>query len=347
MDIDIRFLQDIILKKSKKDSNKTENDSKKRKILCESNFFIQNNIYISNKIRFIKDYYKYFLIIKNDNNIKFGEIDKFIKENIDYNKKYVLIDDYNIIYFKDFLFNLPNKKLFFFHLIDSYYYLLKSLKLLNDNNIVFFNLSNKNIVFNKSFIPYIKNFDFSFVKTDLTEDFLSKMINSTNNYALKPIEVHVLFYIFNTDIESLSYSTIEEISNNFVNNVTIFTLFSISYKQKYKENCISYLKKYINKTKNEIVNDILSFNYTWDNYSLSVIFLYIIGNCIHSFSLKDTILNKLLLLLNKYISPDPSKRENIDYCIKKFEYILSNCDNWNFIENIDEMSFIEYIHKIS
>ena len=87
MDIDIRFLQDIILNKDKKNSNRIENDGRERKLLCERNFLIQNNIYISNKINLIKDYYKHFLTIKHSNNVKFGEIDKYIRENIEYNKK--------------------------------------------------------------------------------------------------------------------------------------------------------------------------------------------------------------------------------------------------------------------
>jgi hypothetical protein len=48
----------------------------------------------------------------------------------------------------DFLFNLINPKLFIFHVIESFSYILKSLIGLNKNNICFFNLSPQNIVFN-------------------------------------------------------------------------------------------------------------------------------------------------------------------------------------------------------
>mgnify|MGYP003349482898 CR=1 FL=1 len=71
------------------------------------------------------------------------------------NNKYVLLEynKENHVDFYDFIFNLPNPKLFIFHILDSYEFLLNSLLKLEQINVCFFNLSVKNIIFTKKYKP--------------------------------------------------------------------------------------------------------------------------------------------------------------------------------------------------
>jgi hypothetical protein len=117
-------------------------------------------------------------------------------------------------------------------------------------------------------------------------------------------------------------------------NCTILNLFSQSYKENFKKECIQSLKKYIDKPKSNIICNILENHNTWDNYSLSFIYLHIIGNISRVFSLKDTFLNKLTLNLSKNIHPEPLKRETLRETFNSFENLYNKFTDWSFINSI-------------
>ena len=80
---------------------------------------------------------------------------------------------------------------------------------------------------------------------------------------------------------------------------------------------------------NEIITKILLYSNTWDNYELSILFLHMVGNITITFSLKDTFINKLINILSKNLSPDPSKRDTLK----------------NSLENLQKMDYIDLINK--
>jgi hypothetical protein len=137
-------------------------------------------------------------------------------------------------------------------------------------------------------------------------------------------------------LNTISYSFIEEITEVFVQNVSVLTLFSQSYKDNYKTNCIIFLKKYINKSKSAIICDMLEYYDTWDSYSLSIIYLHIFGNISRTFSLKGNLINKLSIELSKNINPEPSKRENLNESLKKYEELITQFSDWSYIKSIKQ-----------
>ena len=52
------------------------------------------------------------------------------------------------------------------------------------------------------------------------------------------------------------------------------------------------------------------------------------------FSLKQTFLNELLLLLVKNISPNPAKRETLEETYKKYEKLFNSFTNWDFVKDL-------------
>jgi hypothetical protein len=95
---------------------------------------------------------------------------------------------------------------------------------------------------------------------------------------------------------------------------------------------MEYLKKYINKPKLQIISEILLNSNTWDNYSLSILYLHIIGNIISVFNLKDTLLNKIVFLLSKNVVPDPLKRETLQNTIKNYEELYDDVSyDWGYV----------------
>jgi hypothetical protein len=333
---------------------KTQVNSKNKTKICLYNFFSINESNICDKIRNLPYYFNYYRILIDYDFIQIGQLGEKVLEkleNIHITDEKVLLFQYKnddkCIKFNDFLFNLSTPKSFIFHVLESYSYLLHSLIKLNDNNVCFFNLSSENIVFDNDCgeKPILKNFNKSLQLSKLNETYITNIIKKTTDFCNKPLEVHVLFYLIENNLNTISYSFIEEITEVFVKNLSILTLFSQNYKDNYKTNCINSLKKYINKSKSSIINDILEYYDTWDSYSLSVIYLHIFGNISRIFSLKGSLISKLSIELSKNINPEPLKREKLSESLQKYEELIKQFTDWSYISSIKQEK-LEVLHKI-
>jgi len=355
MDIEITTLKKLITYRHIESTKKHQKvDEKEMNIMKEYDFFCKNDIKINKIIQKIENHNFFFITILDIEEIKLHDIYQNFDTNIvisDKINKYILIK-YNVeecscSYFINFFKSLPNPKLFIYHLVDSYSHILNGLSLLKDNNICLFDLTNKNIIFDNTLKPKIINYESALHKDTIKSDFI-EILKKCDNYTLKPIEVHLLFYIYNNDIEYISSSFILDIIDNFINKMPFFDLFSSKYRQQYKEESIKYYNNFVNKPKEYIYDEIMRFKYTWSNYSLSIIYLHIIGNTIKTLNIKNTIINKMLLILNKNINPNPNKRENIEETIEKFNILFGEYNNWDFIKNLTiyEKQYIHLINKL-
>lgn len=349
MDINILSLNHIVKKYNNHNKNKKEitNDVKESIAECiaecivEYNYYFKNNIKNCEKIKNIANYKIFFITISDFKEININinsPQEELIPEN-----KYIFVDyDINIKNseiksFNHFFRCLPNNKLFIYHIYNSYCHLLNSLNLLLENNIYPVDLNHTNIIFDTDTLlkPRLIHFDLCLNETSNNEDFI-KIIDKCTNYSLKPIEMHLLFYLYKNNINYIDSSFILEIVENFVNNVSFFNLFSLNYKKQYKESLIQFLNNYINKPKEYIIDSLCVFKVTWANYSISVLYLHLIGNIIKTFGLKNTILNKILLILNKNINPSPLKRESVNNSIKYINKLAGEFLNWDFVNELDK-----------
>ena len=320
--------------------NNIEDDNENQTKITVYDFFSINEIKICEILTKIPYYTNYYDIFVDYDFIDIGKIGEKVIENVDLDtkkngEKYIVFN-YNYekrIGFRNFLFNLSfGKKQFVFNILNTYSILLDSLSKLNDNNICFFELSSENIVFSPNSRPFLKNMHSSLIITDLNTSYIQNIIKNIVNYTYKPLEIHVLFYLIANNEKTLSMSFIEIICNNFVKTMDILSLFSQNYKESYERSCIETLKKYINKPKNAIIIDILNYSKYWDNYSLSILYLHIIGNISNLFSLKGTFMNKFTLLLIKNIHPNPLKRETLQETSENYDKLFENAD-WSFIND--------------
>ena len=339
---------------NKKCSKKCSNLSRFKTKICLNNFFSINELTICNKIQVIPYYLNYFKILIDYNFVEVMQLGEKILEKIDIirknDEKIILFkyeDNTNWITFNDFLTTLYTPKLLIFHVLETYSYLLNSLLILNDKNICFFNLSSENIVFDNTCgnKPLLHNFKTSLQINKLNEEYITNIIKKTTEFINKPLEVHVLFYLIENNLNTISYSFIEEITNIFMENCTILKLFSHGYKDNFKEECKQTLKRYIDKPKSHIICDILESHDTWDNYSLSYIYLHIIGNISRIFSLKGTFMSKLTLLISKNIHPDPKKRETIKESMNKYNQLYYEFTDWSYINSIT-LEQLRKLHQV-
>ena len=279
--INIGLISNQITNNRRKVNNIDDNDENQTKITVYD-FFSINEIKIGEIIEDIPYYRNYYDIITDYDFIDIGKIGEKIIENVDLDSKnkdtkYVVFNynDEKRIGFRDFLFNLPiikNNRQFVFNILNTYSFLLNSLIKLNENGVCFFELSTENIVFSPYSRPFLNSFKNSLLISDLNESYIHKIVKNIDNYTYKPLEVHVLFYLIVNNEETMSLSFIEAISNNYVKNMDVLSLFSQNYKDSYEKSCVETLKKYINRSKSAIIADILNYSKYWDNYSLSILY---------------------------------------------------------------------------
>ena len=298
---------------------------------------IKKILYYSTNYSVFEDYD--FMNVCNQN-------DDFIEKlDLSNNKRYLIFKYKKEVSanFNEYLLHFTNPKLFVLNVIESFSYLLKSLIKLSSNNICFFNLSPENIVFNlnRGENPILHNFQLSLLFSKLNEEYITNIIKEKNDYAYKPLEVHILFYFIHNEIFTISYSFIEEVCESFVNNLRVLDLFSLQYKESYKQSCVETMKKYINKPKNEIIQSILKDANKWDAYSLSLMYLRVFGYISRVFSLKQNFISKITLELSKNIHPDPSKRCSLEKLFENYNKLFISEKNWSFVENMDQNKMSE------
>lgn len=295
------------------------------------NFFTLNEIRIHNIIRLIPDRSNRFLCITSCKQINIGEVSdsKIIRENINNNPEYMLIK-YNknkkeyIQSLTSFLHNKSPKE-YVFDVIESYTYLLKSFKILQENKIVYFDFSSHKMLFHEIDNPHtiLRDFENSLCVNKLVKDeqYIYKFIQKIQNFTFKPFEIHILFYLMKmkTEEEYLSRFKINQIIDKFVDNLE--DILMDQSKEMIQTNCHDYLDKFANKHKKNIYRDIISHHESWDNYSLSILYLHLVEQ-IRDFPRSQDFMKRFQNILYKNISQNPARRFSLKETIAEFNLLF-------------------------
>lgn len=354
INIDIDSLKSFLSPQKNKERTRTHGQNKIKSSICLYDFSCINSILICNKIKEIKYYKERFAnIIEKYESIKIGQLNE-PKTRLEYmtpfemkNNEKCLLLQYTTskgIPFTDFLFQLPNTKLFIFHVLDSYFYLLNSCILLESQHICFFHLSSENIVFTENYKPVLCNFQNSNnnsnslllekCNNENAESYLTQIIEKRKDFTHTPIEMRVLYFLIKNEKETLSMKEIQEISIHYTRSLSFLDFFSPDEKNKYYEECVCFLKQYVNMPKPDIIADILNYANSWDNFSLSILYLHIVQNIVEFYSLsnKSTFMNDFMILLIQNVSPNPMKRETLAKTHIRFETLYETHMDWTFIK---------------
>jgi hypothetical protein len=318
----------------------SENVNKYNTRLINYCFYSKNECNISNIVKKLRYYSNRFLVLEDYDFVDISQLNEHFvdKCNLTGDVRYLIFKykNANMVTFNDFLFNIVSPKLFILNVIESFSHLLTSLIQLNDNNICFFNLSPNNIGFDLDCgeKPVIRNFQTSLIVSKLDASYITNIIQKTKDYAHKPLEVHILFYLIKNDISTISYSFIQTVCEVFIKNASFLTFFSEEVVSSYKESCVNSLMKYINKPTNDIILDIIENSDKWDVYSLSVLYLHIFNSISHVFSLQPGFITKLLATLFKNTQPDPSKRQSLKQLAEYYDGLFAVEMNWVFVNKL-------------
>ena len=267
--------------------------------------------------------------------------------------KYVLLrynlDILNYQSFSNYLATVEYPSGFLSIMLETYFKLLNSLLDLEKINICFFSLSAEQILMNtQSSNAILANFKRSLVLEDPDDRHFIQILENTTCYTYKPIEIHLIHYLLTVNGAPLSYSSIDEITSRFTKNMDFFNHFEEEYKTQYYNECVGHLRtKYLNKSKDYIITEVKRENWkTWDNFSISILFLHIFKHMANVFSLNNTIINELVQFLKQNLDAVPTKRNTLSYTIAKVNELLLKNQDWGFLRLIRKSKMKKLYERI-
>ncbi len=261
--------------------------------------------------------------------------------------------------FLNYIIQQKNSKQILNNLINGYNHLLKSLQLLIENNIIHFDIKGNNILFNaKMNLPIIIDFGLSIDTDELNiKNLKNYFYIYSPDYYIWSLEIHYICFLVKKErIPNIIELT--EMVNTYVSKNTALQNFSNEFIDKFRNICMKQMLDYNKLSIDESLKYLLKFWKTWDNYSLSILYLKAIYYLNIGGYNNNNFINFFCEILLKNIHPNPLYRLSINETIKSFNGFLLDNDinkkatfddlNKLFLENRDEVSVkIEQDKKIT
>jgi serine/threonine protein kinase len=296
----------------------------------------------------------------NHNNTEHIKKDSYILMEIPYvkNKSFytILIDMY------------ASKKHIIIGLIENYTYLLEAIQILLSKQIVHLDIKSENILYNQNtHLPLILDFGVSLQMHKLLDADTAKLDADTAKLDADTAKLEMYFYTYSPDYyiwcleihvinfllheigkeEIFREKDIKRICADYVKYHKGLINFSDDFKRDYLKACETYLSTYVGLDKQRIIKELIVFYPTWDNYSLSVLYLKTLSFMFpHGFH-KNTLILYFSQMLLYNIHPNPTKRYTLEETKQKFAEIFfmeEQIDNYMDLINTFEYD-IDYTTK--
>ena len=210
------------------------------------------------------------------------------------------------------------------------------MQLLETNRICHFDLNGDNILFSQEkTIPLIVDFGLSISIDQFNDQWSEFFYVYAPQYYFWPLEVHYINFLENKG--KPTSEDLKKLCSTYVkHNVPLQQNFSPAFLKKYEALCLEVVKSYLEKSLTK--DDLLQYWYTWDNYTLSIMYLRIIfflnitktGSAyVHN----SFIINFSQILLQN-IHPNPTKRLRLKKTAEIFASFFYNPEV-NKVENYD------------
>ena len=329
--------------------------------LHKKNYHVVNEYNVGKKVTKIPLYEYYFAPIVNMCNIDIAKIDKRERDmcrvisRTSSGSKFVIM---KMPYIKNvslvkYITN-PNieKKEIVTYIMDSYKFLLHSLKMLNSSGVVHFDFKIPNILFEvKTKNPIIIDFGLSLSLNNLGPKTYSKYFYTYNAaYYVWPVDVHIINYVINVN-SNLTYEELVVLVDTNVKANNALSIFSEEFVKRYRDLTINTYKKYTNVPAENVVTELVKNCNTWDIYSLSVMFLQLVNFMSYDGFTDNKLIKEFseLLLLN--IHPNAARRLSFDETKKRYKKLFSldvSVDGYeNLLNNFDKKMFVNKAIKES
>jgi len=305
------------------------------------NFFTRNEININNLLHLLEHKRNRYITIKKATKLRINEVgDDIIKKTeIHKGNQYIILkyeenEGEYIEGITRFLYNKGEKE-YIYGVIESYIYIIKTFNQLRKEGIIYYNFSSEKIKFKDIYNPHCVLYDFeeSLIEKKMNPnntnkkeiiEYFYKFIMKTKNFTFKPFEVHVLFYLYKMEEQYLSKYKIIQIIDKYVDNMG--SNLKGQNEILMKEECHQFMKQFINKNKEEIMIQLIMHYKTWDNYSVSILYLHLVENIIQGYKTQIRFMSRFQDILNQNLSQNPNQRMTIEETINKFNDLFQY---WN------------------
>jgi len=310
--------------------------------LTEKSFYVINELTNITKIR---NYRTHFVVCEDSSELKIMELEEEMQNlTLGYEIKkdntiLLKFADRELIVFKNYLKALSSSKIYILTIINSYKHILKSIEILIANNIVHNHINFDSVLVDKDDNHLLANFSFSIdiSKPDIEQYMPHFIIAYDPSYLEWPLEFHILSYLLTNKLTSLSSYNIHNIICEFMDNHNILKTFGETIVSSYKEEALNYFNKYVNQPYEFILNDMLQYYNTWDNYALSILFLRILIGIHKSLNVNNKFIILFMKLLVSNIHLNPLKRVSVGETTNKFESILNNVEPKDYYQIFDNL----------
>jgi len=219
------------------------------------------------------------------------------------------------LYFYDYIGRMgSNKKKIISCIFDTYQYLIESIERLTEHGVVHHDLKLQNILMNlKTETPIIIDFGLSIIVTEAPTPEFWKLhfYKYSPYYSVWPLEAHVINYLQNETDAALTRADVEAICEAFVNANDALSIFSKGFRARYLKACIEYHSRWVGAERDAARAGLISGWRTWDNYSLSIAYLQILGYISSNGFMDNRLIVKYVQLLLTNVHPDPDRRKSV------------------------------------
>ena len=181
----------------------------------------------------------------------------------------------------------------------------------------------------------LSTFDFSSIDNKLRDSFYVY----APEYYTWPLEVHYMSYLLH-ESEDPSNDRLLDMADRYVEgNKALTKNFSPGFLEKFKTRCYEQLIYYKSLGLQKAIEKILSFWKTFDNYSLSIVFLKLINYINIEGYIKNNFIIFLTKLLLQNIDPNPERRLSIKETIHAYNGFLykKEINDENIFEQVKEL----------
>ena len=292
----------------------------------KNDFFGKNEVVILRRLIMLPNCSNHFHVCKSIETVKIAELgtNEYNLQTInclkDDHSMLLRYADERLLYLDGFLRSLSCSRKYIYLLTDFYVRLLSNIHLLVSNNIVHNNIGFKTMVVNSFELPILTNFRFSLnlsvSGSKMNECLKHIFIQYNPGHIYWPPEIHLLCYILTNKLSSLSLNNVE----------TVLSGLKIVYDNNDNYNALlKHFAKYVNMNCDQIIADIMRFSGTWDQYSLGICYLKLIGDLEKNIKTSNNFVVMFLELLRETVNALPSKRPSVSETLAKYKQLLYDC----------------------
>jgi serine/threonine protein kinase len=187
---------------------------------------------------------------------------------------------------------IKNPNYIMFALLRTHNHLLAALQKIAKIGIIHFDLKEKNIICNdKTGTPIIIDFGLSI---DTKEENPYKEIQNYKNpyYFPWPIDVVFVYKYFENPGFKITERYLQEEIETFTQKSYLYNVLSNEELDEYRKKAFDYYKQFVGGSVKDVYEDSVKYSMTWDNYSLSWVYVNILKNVFYTVSEEDEKINK-------------------------------------------------------